>query len=168
MCLLAYGTGQNSSPRRNILHTIVIPCQSECGSSVHIRHLVLEGSSQWVIGQNVTGSGDIRQSSSPALVVGKDGNNLVSLNLIKKHSLLYIQRSDFDKNLIHMKTTLESKHNSSTTATNTSSQIFNTSWLNMKKLLIVFIGTHVDMAGFLISIRFYYGTIYGMMMPTSI
>lgn len=54
-----YGTGEHASAKRRILGSVEILCRSDLGRPVAIRYLVLEGSSQWVIGRNVTRSCNI-------------------------------------------------------------------------------------------------------------
>lgn len=49
-----YGTGSHASPRRIMLGCVQLSIRTNSGNLITIRHLVIEGSSQWVIGQNVT------------------------------------------------------------------------------------------------------------------
>ena len=49
-----YGSGSHASSRRRILGSVLTSAKSDQGVLLQIRHLVIEGSSQWVIGRNVT------------------------------------------------------------------------------------------------------------------
>ena len=62
-----YGTGQHASARRPILGSVKIDARSDGGATVSIRHLVLDGSSQWVIGKNVTQHANILHMAENAL-----------------------------------------------------------------------------------------------------
>ena len=62
-----YGSGEHSSAPRKILGSYVLTLISDNGNEVRIRHLVLDGSSQWVIGKNVTGKCDILHAKQNAL-----------------------------------------------------------------------------------------------------
>ena len=54
-----YGTGNHASELRKILGSILISGVTDCGTNFQIRHLVIEGSSKWIVGQNVTAKCDI-------------------------------------------------------------------------------------------------------------
>lgn len=54
-----YGTGQHSSETRKNLGSVVLSARTDHNNMIHIRHLVIEGSSQWIIGRNVTRFGNI-------------------------------------------------------------------------------------------------------------
>lgn len=49
-----YGAGYHSSDKRRIIGAINIECASDSGRTVSICHIVVAGSSQWVVGRNVT------------------------------------------------------------------------------------------------------------------
>ena len=49
-----YGKGSHSSGRRRILGSVNITAISDSGRDVLIRHLVVAGSSQWLIGRNIS------------------------------------------------------------------------------------------------------------------
>ena len=68
-----YGTGEHSSPARKILGSTVTSAQSESGRTVRITHLVLEGSSQWVIGRNVTRNANLQHIERNAIQFYADG-----------------------------------------------------------------------------------------------
>ena len=54
-----YGTAHHSSPARKILGSFTLCLQSYNNRDLLIRHLILDGLSQWVIGKNVTSICDI-------------------------------------------------------------------------------------------------------------
>ena len=54
-----YGSGAHSSESRRMLGSIIISAKLNDGTDINIRHIVIEGSSQWVIGRNVTTKCDI-------------------------------------------------------------------------------------------------------------
>lgn len=54
-----YGTGEHSSGRRRIIGSVMLTTLSDQGTPVNIRHLIIQGSSAWVIGRNVTRLTDI-------------------------------------------------------------------------------------------------------------
>lgn len=49
-----YGTGEHSSEKRLILDSVNLQCKSDQNRSIGIRHIVVQGSSQWDIGRNIT------------------------------------------------------------------------------------------------------------------
>ena len=62
-----YGTGEHSSPARDNLGSIELHAVSVGSTILRSRHLVLRGSSQWVVGRNVTNKCEILHA---------DGNRL--------------------------------------------------------------------------------------------
>lgn len=56
---LRFGGGAHASPSRKILGSVPIFVRTNSGSLASIRHLVIEGSSLWLIGRNVTRRCDI-------------------------------------------------------------------------------------------------------------
>lgn len=48
-----YGTGTNSSKARKILGSVLLSARNDRGTTISIIHLLIEGSSQWIIGRNV-------------------------------------------------------------------------------------------------------------------
>ena len=68
-----YGTGEHASPPRRILGSIVLTATSDTGNPVSITHLVVSGSSQWVIGRNVTSRSNIEHLETNSLVFLADG-----------------------------------------------------------------------------------------------
>lgn len=49
-----YGSGNHASPPRRIIGTVRLQCIADQGTAVGINHLIIDGSSQWVVGRNVT------------------------------------------------------------------------------------------------------------------
>lgn len=84
-----YGTGTHASAARDILGSVMISGHSDNGRCVEIRHLVLDGSSQWVIGKNVTKYANILHADQKVIefMVGdvKD-----SFSMIEHEFLSYI------------------------------------------------------------------------------
>ena len=48
-----YGSGSHSSDSREIIGSVLLTLRSNSGTAVSVRHLVIDGSSQWVIGRNI-------------------------------------------------------------------------------------------------------------------
>lgn len=92
-----YGTGKHASPARRILGSTVLTAISDSSNSINITHLVLEGSSQWVIGRNVTRKANIEHLERNALAVVADGiTDYVSM--IDHEFLSYIPLDCFTAN----------------------------------------------------------------------
>ena len=64
-----YGVGSHASAPRRILGSVLLSVESDNGHTVAIRHLVISGTSQWVIGRNVTRSCDINHIGGNKLVL---------------------------------------------------------------------------------------------------
>lgn len=84
-----YGTGKHASPARRILGSTVLTATSDSGNSINITHLVLEGSSQWVIGRNVTRKANIEHLERNALAFVVDGN-IDYISMVDHYFLSYI------------------------------------------------------------------------------
>lgn len=54
-----YGRGEHSSKPRRILGSVFLITIFDQGTPVGIRHLIIDGSSSWVIGRNVTPKANI-------------------------------------------------------------------------------------------------------------
>ncbi len=54
-----YGTGSHSSESRRMLGSEMLSASLADGTIVNINHIVIEGSSQWIIGRHVTAKCDI-------------------------------------------------------------------------------------------------------------
>lgn len=87
-----YETGNHASQPRNILESIMLTSNTDNGSQARIRHSVLVGSSQCVVGRNVTSKADIENIGRNALVSAANGKeDLIS---IKNHSFLSFIKLD--------------------------------------------------------------------------
>ena len=85
-----YGSGEHASPRRRILGSVIFSTLSDQGTPMKIRHLVMEGSSQWLIDRNVTCSCIINHATGNYLefyVSDSETNNL-SMTDFENHSYL--------------------------------------------------------------------------------
>ena len=54
-----FGSGQHASPAKPIRGSTMLRFRSDAGNEIEIRHIVIDGSSPWVIGRNVTRKCDI-------------------------------------------------------------------------------------------------------------
>lgn len=89
-----YGVGLHSSDPRKILGSVLIPAYTDIGREIHMRHVVLDGSSQWFIGRNVTRKADLQHISRHAIrfvVRGKEEY----ITLIEHERLSYISLDSF-------------------------------------------------------------------------
>lgn len=91
---LPYGSGSHSSKARDIFGSIVLTVLSERKCPVHITHLVLSGSSQWIIGRNVTRMCKIDHLERNALLF-YNGNEMDAIKLIDFEFLSYIPLHSF-------------------------------------------------------------------------
>lgn len=57
--LWQYGSGKHKNEVRRIIGSLFLTAMSDSDNPIRMRHLIVEGSSQWVIGRNVTKSSDI-------------------------------------------------------------------------------------------------------------
>ena len=95
-----YGKGKHASPARLILGSIVLTVLSDNDRSVCITHLVLDGSSQWVIGQNVTRKSNIERKEENAVVFDADGER-DSISMIDHEFLSYLPLNRFNLSRKH-------------------------------------------------------------------
>ena len=81
-----YGSGNHSSDSRRMLGSVIVSACLDDGTVIKINHIVIEGSSQWVIGRNFTAKCDIIYSKGNYL---KLPNNIeVPLENIDLHSYI--------------------------------------------------------------------------------
>ena len=78
-----YGSGSHASARRRIIGSVVLFATTDNGNSISIRHLVVSGSSQWIVGRNLTRRCNIEYI----------GRNAIRLPTIKPTD--YIQMYEF-------------------------------------------------------------------------
>lgn len=90
-----YGVGKHSSDARPILGSVEVNARTDSGREVMIRHLVLDGSSQWVIGKNVTRRSDILHAERNAVRFIVDGV-AEYFSLYEKDLLSYMPISAFE------------------------------------------------------------------------
>jgi len=81
-----YGVGEHSSDIRRIIGSILVSANTDSGNTIWIRHLIIEGSSQWVVGRNVTRYCNIihigeNKLCLPPSEVGNDSISLVNEDL---------------------------------------------------------------------------------------
>ena len=92
-----YGSGAHSSEVRRILGSVYLNATTDEGVSVRIRHLIIEGSSQWVIGRNVTRYCDIVHIKNNLLQIPAldGGTQHLSISLVDYDLHSYIPHSVF-------------------------------------------------------------------------
>ena len=95
-----YGTGSHASQRKRIVGSVLLTARCNDGTLIQIRHLLIEGSSPWVIGRNVTRKCNILHAEGDLLQVPVVNSNSVSLSLLEHELHSYIPSEAF-----HSKTT---------------------------------------------------------------
>lgn len=91
-----YGTGSHSSQSKRILDSVVLTAYSDSNRPIRITHIVLSGSSQWIIVINVTGKADIQHINRNALVFCTgDSGEIDSIKLLNDEFLSYILMDRF-------------------------------------------------------------------------
>lgn len=85
-----YGVGAHASPVRAILGSIVLNVNTEEGYSIGLRHLVLDGSSSWVVGRNITRHSTINHMNENTLIVPDGRGNKLQIPLIDHDLQCYI------------------------------------------------------------------------------
>ena len=88
-----YGKGKHSSPPRRILGSVMISARTDGNEIVEINHLIISGSSQWVIGRNVTRACDIvhiggNRLNLPSADGGTENADTISLVDSDMHSYM--------------------------------------------------------------------------------
>lgn len=94
-----YGSGEHSNKSRKILGSIILTATSNRGIKLNIRHIIIEGFSQWVIGENVTGKATIDHLDNNVIIF-KNNNQLDSISLVEHEFLSYIHISRFCKSYL--------------------------------------------------------------------
>lgn len=74
-----YGSGEHASAARKMLGSVVLSATTNQGTIVNIRHLVIEGSSQWVVGRNVSRHCNIDHIYRNALILPASLESYISL-----------------------------------------------------------------------------------------
>lgn len=84
--LWPYGTGNLKIEPRQILGWVVLTEMSPDGTDLYIRHLVIDGSSNWVTGHNVTSRRNILQLDGNCMILcGLNGQRIVLLVIDADH-----------------------------------------------------------------------------------
>ena len=81
-----YGSGSHSSDSRRILGFIMVPASLNDGTIINISHIVIEGSSKWLIRRNIATKWEIIRSNGNALKIN-DNINIPLLN-VDMHSFI--------------------------------------------------------------------------------
>ena len=91
-----YGSGNHASSRRKILGSQLLSLLSDQGVKMKIRHLIIEGSSPWIIGRNVTRHTDIIHRKGNFLQFSlPQSNDTNTLQLIDHDFHSYLPRHKF-------------------------------------------------------------------------
>ena len=90
-----YGKGAHSSPKKCIFGSVLLSICSEEGTVINIRHLVIEGSSQWLIGRNVTTKGDILHASGDILRFPSKDGTCITLSLVTHDMHSFLEKERF-------------------------------------------------------------------------
>ena len=92
-----YGVGAHASDHRGIFGSVTLTATSSAGPLIHMLHAVLEGSSQRVIGWNVTASSIVDEAVTQSLrLVNPDGLQK-PLPLIVDRLQIHIGQDVFDR-----------------------------------------------------------------------
>lgn len=97
-----YGKGSHASSKRKILGSILLKANSDSGAPVLIRHLVLDGSSQWVIGRNFTKSCNILHMDTNVLQFRLPDQTFDTLSLTEDGDHSYLSFQVFCSNEGHL------------------------------------------------------------------
>ena len=92
-----YGNGNHASKSKRIIGSILIDVTSDQGNIVRIRHLVIEGSSQWVVGRNITKHCNIQRIAGNLLELPtKDESGIqMTISLVDHDLHCYLPLSAF-------------------------------------------------------------------------
>lgn len=87
-----FGNGEHASPRRRIIGSVVLNIVTDSMNRITIRHLVIEGSSQWILGRNITLLCNIIHLGRHALQMPCGESEYISLIDFDRHSHVPIDR----------------------------------------------------------------------------
>lgn len=87
-----FGVGDHDSPLRRILGSVALHAITDLGKSITIRHIVIEGSSQWIFGRNITRVCNIIHLGRHALQLPCDDPDYLSLIDHDNHSHVSLDR----------------------------------------------------------------------------
>lgn len=95
-----YGQGAHSSPEQKMLGSIVLSVQVDNRTIINIRHVVIDGPSQWVIGRNVTAVTNIIHIGRNAIEIIND-QNTDYISIVNRKRLSFIPLSSFMEGTEH-------------------------------------------------------------------
>ena len=95
-----YGSGSHASRRRSILGSIVLTARSDKGRPIRIRHLVIDGSSQWVIGRNVTRNCNINHIDGEFMEFKVSKDSFDAFTMIEEGDHSFLPAKIFHENYI--------------------------------------------------------------------
>lgn len=90
-----FGIGEHASELRRILGSVVLTAKSKSGRLGRIRHLVVEGYSQQLIGRNVTFKANSTLSGKNAIEISNDGENDY-ISMVVRDRSSFIPMSSFN------------------------------------------------------------------------
>lgn len=94
-----YGSGKHASPRKKIIGSICLNLLSDEGTNLQMRHLIIQGSSPWIIERNVTSQVDIIHRNGNYLEFSVSHSNTTNtLGLINSDLHSYLPRHKFSHN----------------------------------------------------------------------
>ena len=88
-----YDSGNHASDSRRMLRSVNITAILDDGTNVNIIHVVIEGSSQWIVGRNVTTKCDVIHTNGKYLKLPDDSR--IPLQTVEFHS--YMPHETFSK-----------------------------------------------------------------------
>lgn len=86
------GIGHHASHRRRILGSISLHLLTDARVRISVRHVVIDGSSQWALGRNLTSMCNIVHIGSHTLQLPTSDNQVVSMIDHNRHSHISLDR----------------------------------------------------------------------------
>ena len=90
-----YGKGNHASQAKKILGSVMLSLRSNEGSVLRLRHLIIEGSSPWLIGRNVTAKGNILHASGNRIEFPHPDGSVDTIQLIDHDMHSYMRKEFF-------------------------------------------------------------------------
>lgn len=82
--------------RQKMLGSLFLSVQADSGTVIKIRHVVIEGSNQWVIGKNVTSMTNLIHIGKNAIeIMGENGKEYISM--VNRNRISYIPITSFNE-----------------------------------------------------------------------
>ena len=130
-----YGIGDHSSQSKKIIGSVMFKARTHQGGFVQIRHLVIEGSSQWVVGRNVTNYCNILHIDENTLILPPDasGNSKGSITLVDHDMHTYIPHSVFISRADNF--TSDNEKTLFCAAANVNEDVGSKPWKDLKKIV---------------------------------